>query len=238
MASLGDHYNSFIEDIIKRTLKGEFRSKAPVYKRLVQALEAGTGEIFERSLTTYRDRLQQQLDRETSEIKQAKLTRQLRALGTLTEAWEKWQADNQAQSLWQTATQAIAQASPEATLGVLVTWLDPNHSPALGYGDLQAIAQALHTAADTAPSPHETVTLQRLGQGLQQGLAAYTRLEPHLVSWLYESRRSVGFGEPGAQTGPWSTVGQTGVGSLAPSPLSNPGTEPIGGDRGHGTASV
>jgi Arc/MetJ-type ribon-helix-helix transcriptional regulator len=72
MASLGDHYNSFIEDIIKRTLKGEFRSKAPVYKRLVQALEAGTGEIFERSLTTYRDRLQQQLDRETSEIKQAK----------------------------------------------------------------------------------------------------------------------------------------------------------------------
>jgi tetratricopeptide (TPR) repeat protein len=203
MASLGDHYNSFIEDIIKRTLKGEFRSKAPVYKRLVQALEAGTGEIFERSLTTYRDRLQQQLDRETSEIKQAKLTRQLRALGTLTEAWEKWQADNQAHSLWQTATQAIAQASPEATLGVLVTWLDPNHSPALGYGDLQAIAQALHTAADTAPSPHETVTLQRLGQGLQQGLAAYTSLEPHLVSWLYESRRSVGFGEPGAQTGPW-----------------------------------
>ena len=66
MASLGEHYDSFIEDIIKRTLKGEFRSKAQVHQRLAQALEAGTGEIFERRLTTYRDRLQGHLEQETS----------------------------------------------------------------------------------------------------------------------------------------------------------------------------
>lgn len=208
MASLGEHYDSFIEDIIKRTLKGEFRSKAQVHQRLAQALEAGTGEIFERRLTTYRDRLQGHLDQETSEIKQAKLTRQLRALGTLAEAWEKWQAENQAQAIWAAATEAVTQAPPAERLRVLVTWLDPNHEPTLGYGDLTAIAAALQTAADTQAPALDPTGLPEVGQGINRGLAAYASVEPHLVSWLYENRRTVGFGGEVGGAGPWSLWGK------------------------------
>jgi tetratricopeptide (TPR) repeat protein len=204
MTSLTDRYNDFIADIIKRTLKGEFRSKAQVYQCLVKALEAGTGEIFERCLTATHDRLQHQADTETSELKQAKLTRQLRAIGTLADAWDTWQAEHQAQSLCDSAIESLVQAAPETPLLTLVHWLDPNRTPSLSYGDLQDIAQALNTAVDTQTHAATAAVLQQLHRGINSGLAAYTSLEPHLVSWLYENRRAVGFGGEVDTAGPWS----------------------------------
>lgn len=198
--SLNDRYLALIDQIVEATLKGEVRSKEQVYQQLRQDVAVGTGEVFERSLATRLMETQAAAEDNSSEIKQAKAMRRLRAMKTIQSEWQRCQETHRVTGVLATATQAIL-AAPDR----YVTWLrycDPNLESSLTLEQLKQLAQALSLAAQNATEADSQQELQTLVIGIQQGLAAWTELSDYLVSWLYDSSAGIGFETPG-QRGPW-----------------------------------
>ena len=197
--TLPDRYNDLIDQIVQMTLKGMIRSKEQVYQMLIEGVSSGTGELFERCLSDRLDASQQQVNSQTDELKQAKASRNLRALQTIRSEWERWQINNQTNAALDSAIQQITTApdSNEDRLIVLLGVTDPNLPKPLSLAQWQQLAKRLQKTDEPE--------LQELGQGLLQGLESWQRLENHLVSWIYDqSRGQLGFeGVPG-QSGPWA----------------------------------
>ncbi len=199
-------YQQFIDETIAKTLKGEFRSKEQVYQLVVKQLQLGTGEILERALTHQAQQFQQQHAIETSEIKQAKLTRQINALKTLQESWERWQQENGKQQACAAIVDRLRQAPAPERLTRLTQALDSNQTDLFDRPHLECLAQLLTTAAEEQ-ADESSFELRQFAQGLTQGLAAYSQLEGDLVSWLYNQGQAIGFAG-GAGREPWQTWAQ------------------------------
>ncbi|MBF2035864.1 MAG: tetratricopeptide repeat protein [Leptolyngbyaceae cyanobacterium T60_A2020_046] len=198
-----DRYLTFIDQIIADTLQGKIRSKEQVYRRLTQELEAGTGEIFERCLAERTDDLNTRLAKEPNELRQAKLTRQVRALGTLADAWARWQTEYQVKSASQRAVQAVLEADPSDRLAILIQTLDPNLPESFTPTHIQSLSQALQTAAEAEPEETAAFELRQMAAGLGQGLYSFAALEGDIVSWLYDRPQALGFGDSSQTPGPW-----------------------------------
>ncbi|NEP41272.1 MAG: hypothetical protein F6K35_19405, partial [Okeania sp. SIO2H7] len=67
-----ERYLNLIDHILEITLKGQIRSKEQVYQMLVKEISSGTGEIFERCFDERLQTVQNQVDTEADELKQAK----------------------------------------------------------------------------------------------------------------------------------------------------------------------
>jgi tetratricopeptide (TPR) repeat protein len=202
--SLRDRYLLLIDDIVKMTLKGEIRAKEQVYQLLVDGVSGGTGEIFERCLDDRLTELQHQADTQTDELKQAKAGRSLRAMKTIQGEWLRWQEKNQATDALDTAVRQIVGAIDQGEhLSVFLTVTDPNLAKPLNLAQWQQLAKKLQQQAES--SGDETAGQARqMAQGIIRGLEGWSRLENHLVSWIYDQSRSqLGFeGVPG-EKGPW-----------------------------------
>ncbi|MGB3613760.1 MAG: tetratricopeptide repeat protein [Elainellaceae cyanobacterium] len=188
--SLGDRYTAFIDKIIDDTLQGKVRSKEYVYNQLLKALRLGAGEIFERCLMARRGAIQQQLDAPGG-AGRAKVERQGRALSTLEDAWAKYQQTQQRETASSTAAMRLMKAEAGDRLSVLADILDPNQTYVFNVQTIEQLAQALGQAQSEDPAI--TDELRRIAAGLSQGLKSYTALQPHLLGWIYESSRTVGF---------------------------------------------
>ena len=203
--SLRDRYLELIDQIVQTTLKGNIRSKEQVYQLLLKGIEAGTGEIFEYCLQERVDSTQQQA-RQADEFKQAKATRSLRALQTIQGEWQRWQTQNQATSTIATVVQQIGAAEPAQRLTVFVQAIDPNRVECLNPSQLRQLAQDLEKQAiDRADEIGQD--LQRLATGINRGLEAWSRLQDHLVSWMYEPGQ-IGFENAAGQANPWTQWGK------------------------------
>ena len=123
--SLSERYLAFIEQIVEITLKGQIRSKEQVYQMLVEGIEAGTGEIFERSLDEQLNTAQSVVKTEKDELKQAKANRRLRAIKTIQTEWERWQKENRVSGAIASAIQQILNADERDRLTVVLRVLDP-----------------------------------------------------------------------------------------------------------------
>jgi tetratricopeptide (TPR) repeat protein len=200
---LQTQYQQFIDDAIAKTLKGEFRSKEQVYQLLVKQLQLGTGEILERALANQAQQFQQQLTIETSEIKQAKLTRQINALKTLQESWDRWQQENGKQQTCAAIVDRLLQSPAPERLTLLTQALDSNQTDLFDRPHLECLAQLLATAAEEQ-ADESSFELRQFAQGITQGLAAYSQLEGDLVSWLYNQGQAIGFAGGGGRE-PWQT---------------------------------
>lgn len=203
--SLRDRYLGLIDEIVQATLKGKIRSKQQVYQMLRQGVSSGTGEIFERCLEEQINTTQQQVDNAVSEIKQAKATRALRALQTISSEYERLQEQNLVSEVITTATQAIITANPVDRFTVLLRTIDPNRQQVLNFAQLVQLAKALEQQATTNSDPDSARELQQLSQGITAGLASWQKLEDYLVSWIYDqSRGTIGFEGLPEQRGPWA----------------------------------
>ncbi len=201
-----DRYIIFIDEIIASVLKGKIASKEIIYRRLVDELKPGTGEIFERCLMEKISDLEQGVKTASDELKQAKATRQLRAIKLLQQAWEQWQKKYQAQSQCDVAVQQILAAPPEERLGILLQILDPNQSYIFKHPQIQQLAQLLNQASENLTDESVAFELRQYAAGLIEGLTSITELEPHLISWIYDlPNRAVGFGEVANNYGPWAS---------------------------------
>ncbi|MBD2084121.1 tetratricopeptide repeat protein [Coleofasciculus sp. FACHB-542] len=197
---LRDRYLQLIDQIVQTTLKGQIRSKEQVYKMLVKDVTPGTGEIFERVLEETLSATQQQVDTQKDEMKLAKATRTLRAMQTIRGEWERAQEKNRATDAIATAVQQIIASPPDDKLAALLRVIDPNLAQAL---NLPQLASALKQQAPEITHPEQDRDVQQLAEGLARGLESWQRLEGHLVSWIYDQNRSLGFEGTPAQSGPW-----------------------------------
>jgi tetratricopeptide (TPR) repeat protein len=169
----------------------------------VDGVSSGTGEIFERCLDDRLVEWQQQLDRQTDELKKAKAERSLRALKTIQGEWLRWQEKNQATDALNAIVQQMLLAIPhEDHLNVFLTATDPNRPKPLNLTQWQQLAKKLQQPTDLTADEAEPI--HQIAEGILRSLEGWSRLENHLVSWMYDQSRSqLGFeGVPG-EKGPW-----------------------------------
>ncbi|MDB9518910.1 tetratricopeptide repeat protein [Roseofilum reptotaenium CS-1145] len=198
--SLSDRYSAFIEKIVTDTLKGKIVSKEYVYRQLVAqlGLARGTGEIFERCLIEKITLTQNKVEAEQDELKQAKAQRQLRALRTLEEAWNRYQETQRTENACSDAVTQLINADEGDRLSVLLQILDPNQTNAFSSKEIASLAKELEQVQE---SDDKTVAeLHTLATGLKQGLLAYSSLD--LMGWLYEQRQ-LGFASKVGANNPW-----------------------------------
>ncbi|WNZ25201.1 tetratricopeptide repeat protein [Leptolyngbya sp. NK1-12] len=204
-SSLRDRYIALIDQIVTITLKGQLRSKEQIYQQLVQEVEVGTGEIFERCLTERLEATQAQVEQADDELKQARASRSLRAMQTIQGEWERYQKQQQASNALTRATEAILQAASTERLSVWLTYVDPNQGNRFNPEALKQLAQALDRAVQSgewATDDNLSSEIQLLTTGIRDGLVSCQRLEDALIRWIYEPVTSIGF-EGSATVGPW-----------------------------------
>ena len=219
--SLRDRYLNLIDHIVEITLKGKIRSKEQVYQMLVKEIGSGTGEIFERCFDQRLQSTQYEVDTETDELKQAKANRRLRALKTIQGEWERWEKQNRDQEAIASFVQNILNAEPEERLTALFNAIDPNQKQPLTLKQLQKLAQTIDQQQAQTSNPELKQDLQQFLSGIIKGLEAWERLQPYLVSWVYDqSRGQIGFGGTPEQRGPWVLWGKQ-VNSSFPEGLFN-----------------
>ncbi|NJM65869.1 MAG: tetratricopeptide repeat protein [Acaryochloris sp. RU_4_1] len=201
-----DRYLELIDQIVTDTLKGNIRSKEQIYHTLSEKIDAGTGELFERCLQTYAEDLQTQLTSDIDELQQAKATRKQRALTTIQGEWERWQKQNQANTLLASVVRSLRSAAPDQQLQELINILDVNQNSPLSLEQLQQLSQLLQQPEElSSGSDSSSRQTLELAQGLQSGLRSWQQLETQVIGWMYkQSQRSLGFGKVTEQRGPWS----------------------------------
>lgn len=201
-----DHYLELLDQIVADTLKGNIRSKEQIYHILEAEISAGTGELFERCLQTRIDELKGLLEAD-DELKQAKAIRKQRALKTIQSEWERWQKQNQGNTVLTNLVQALLVAPDEQRLQHLLMVLDPNQKEILTLDQLRQLKQSLEQESHSPNNlePSESTALIGIARGLQQGLDSWQQIETQVVNWIYsQSQSSLGFGNITEQQGPWS----------------------------------
>lgn len=194
-----DRYLELIDRISDLTLQGKIRSKNQVYQLLVEEIEPGTAEIFDRCLLERMTATEAQLE------KKVKAARVLRALQTLQGEWERYKQENQTQDAIASATQQILSAEANERLAIALKILDPNQKQAFNPDRVQQLARSLGQTAAIHPTPELAEDLKQFATGLTQGLESFAAIEDYLISWIYEQNKSnIGFGEVNQQRGPWA----------------------------------
>ena len=194
--SLSDRYFALIDRIVELTLKGKISSVERVYKMLVEEVEVGTGEIFERCLQQRMETAQAQLE---TKLKAARV---LRALQTIEKQWIRWQEENQVDAEISETAQYILAGEPEDYFLRTVDALDPNQDDPLSIDRLSKLAESIKTAAKQQESAQVAQDWQQLAVGITEGLQSFTALEGDLVSWMYSSDSNFsGFGAE--KPNPW-----------------------------------
>ncbi|MEM9003953.1 MAG: tetratricopeptide repeat protein [Cyanobacteria bacterium P01_F01_bin.86] len=184
--SLAEQYLELIDGIVQQTLKGNIRSKEQVRSQLEEAVQTGTGEIFERAVVT------RIIETEANLESSLKAGRILRALKTIEGEWQKGQKARQAASGVASSVDKLRQAEPSERPVIFLSLIDPNQTEPLNRAQLKQLAKGL-----------DDDEMQPWRQGVLAGLASYERLEPELVSWLYQSAGgNIGFGSK-KDLGPW-----------------------------------
>ncbi|MDZ8261704.1 hypothetical protein [Nostoc sp. ChiQUE01b] len=98
---LSESYHKLIEEIVNTALNNQISSKEYIYSQLVENVSSGNSEIFERCLSDRLHSTQSELhkvinspslfQKETPELKKARLNRTLKALQTIQGEWEQIQ---------------------------------------------------------------------------------------------------------------------------------------------------
>ncbi|MBP0021088.1 MAG: tetratricopeptide repeat protein [Cyanobacteria bacterium SBLK] len=201
--SLSDRYFTFIQQIVADTLKGKIGSKEYVYTQLVAQLEPepGMGEIFERCLIEQMTLARDKVKAAPSEVKQAKAQRQVRALSTLEEAWNRYQETQRTQNACSDAVAQLLDAGESDRLFVLLQILDPNQTHTFSSKEIESLAQELEQIRESDGDRSTVAELHALATGLEQGLSIYTSLD--LLGWLYE-KPQLGFESKAGANNSWA----------------------------------
>ena len=194
--SLSDRYFALIDHIVELTLQGKISSVERVYGILVEQVETGTGEIFERCLS------QRLATAEAQLATKLKAARVLRALQTIEKQWLRWQEENLVAAEISETAQMIITGDPEDYFLRTVDVLDPNQENPLSIDELSQLAENLQAAAKTQGDAQLAQDWQQLATGITAGLESFTTLEGDLVSWMYGSGSNFsGFGAE--RPNPW-----------------------------------
>ena len=202
--TLRERYLQTIDQIVQRILTGkQVISKEYIYQILVEQIELGTIEIFEGCLSETVQGIEREIASQTIEVKQAKLKHKLNALAWIQTALGNLQDERQAVAVVNTMIDRVVRADPPERLTIVLQALDPNQERKLDRAQIQLMIKSLQSVANVNLEPADFEQLRQLSLGLDRGLKTLPALEPHLVSWIYESGQQIGFGGA-AESGTWS----------------------------------
>jgi tetratricopeptide (TPR) repeat protein len=202
--TLRDRYLHTIEEISARILTGkQIISKEYIYQILVEKIELGTSEIFEGCLSETVQGIEREIASQADEVKTAKLKHKLNALAWIQTALGNLQDQRQAVAAVNATIDLIVTAAPNERLNTLLQALDPNQERKLDRAQIELMIKSLQSVATVNLEPADFEQLKQLAIGLDRGLKLLPTLEPHLVSWIYESGQQIGFGGA-TENGPWS----------------------------------
>ncbi|AFY45865.1 tetratricopeptide repeat protein [Nostoc sp. PCC 7107] len=196
---LRDRYLALIDEIVQLTLQGKISSVEMVYQMLQKGITSGTGEIFELALSDRLSTIQSQVDSEKDELKKAKANRSLRAIKTIQNQWQRYWEQNKAIEAIALAVREITTASADERLSTFLRFTDPNQKQPFNSSQLQQLAKGLQQFAQL------DTDIEQISQGIMRGLAGWQKLQDHLISWMYEQNRELGFGGVPGENGPWAT---------------------------------
>jgi tetratricopeptide (TPR) repeat protein len=198
--SLRDRYTATVTDLVARILGGkQIISKEYIHRVLGENIVPGTSEILEGCLQEQIQTVQDQIVT-VSEIKQAKLGHQVKALQMIGTVLTQWQQERQSIEVINKISQQLIATDPAERLRVLFQAIDRNQSQPLQSAQLRQIATLLHQQSDSVLVEPEQIS--QLATGLKNGLATLAVLEEHLVSWIYDQGQQVGFGAE-QDNSPW-----------------------------------
>jgi hypothetical protein len=136
--SLSDSYQKLIDEIVTTALKGQIASKDYISRQLVENVISGNGEIFERCLSDRLNSTKSELNKvkitpslfqkETPELKKARLNLTLKALQSIQGEWEGVQKQKGNQITVTAAVQQIITASETSRLSILLEIIDPKEN--------------------------------------------------------------------------------------------------------------
>lgn len=218
--SLSDSYHKLIEEIVTTTLKGQIRAKEYIYRQLIENVGAGNGEIFERCLSDRLNSTESELhkvrispdlfQRETPELKKARLNRTLKALQSIESEWERVQKEKRNRAAVTAAVQQILTASEAYRLSVLLQIIDPNQNEVFSQSQLQQLAQELKAAVSADEDFQLKQEIEQLAIAIASGVESYQQLEASLVSWIYEpTKNSLKLTEFQKKQEPWASWAET-----------------------------
>ncbi len=199
---LNDRYLNLINHIVETTLKGQIRSKEQVYQMLVDEVGPGTGDLFTQCL---RDRLQAtqlELAAETSEIRQAKVGRILRAMQTIQGEWDRWQARDRVTDSIAATVRLITDAGWGERLGEFIRTIDPNRPQCLSVDQVKQLGAFLRQHSQWTADSDLQQDMQQIAEGIDRGLRSWQPLQDNLVSWVYDRPQEMGLGTADAAN-PW-----------------------------------
>jgi tetratricopeptide (TPR) repeat protein len=202
--TLRERYLQTIEEIATRILTGkQIISKEYIYQILVENIELGTSELFEGCLSETVQRIEREIASQPDEVKRSKLGHKLNALAWIQTALGTLQDERQAIAAVTATIDRVVTAEPNERLNILLQALDPNQERRLERAQIQLMIKSLQSVATVKLEPRDFEQLTQLALGLDRGLKALPALEPHLVSWIYESGQQIGFGGA-TENDPWS----------------------------------
>ncbi|GBE93095.1 tetratricopeptide repeat protein [Nostoc cycadae WK-1] len=193
-----DRYLALIDEIVQLTLQGKISSVEMVYQMLQKNITSGTGEIFELALSDRLSNIQSQVDSEKDELKKAKANRSLRAIKTIQNQWQRYWEQNKAIEAIALAVREITTASADERLATFLRFTDPNQKQPFNSSQLHQLAKGLQQFAQL------DTDIEQILQGIMRGLAGWQKLQDHLISWMYEQNRELGFGGVPGENGPWA----------------------------------
>ncbi len=202
--TLRERYLQTIEQIATRILTGkQIISKEYIYQILVEQIELGTSEIFEGCLSETVQGIEREIASQVDAVKTAKLKHKLNALAWIQTALGNLQDERQAVAAVMATIDLIVTAAPNERLNTLLQALDPNQERKLERAQIELMIKSLQSVATVKLEPADFEQLKQLALGLDRGLKSLPALEPHLVSWIYDSGQQIGFGGA-TEHGPWS----------------------------------
>ena len=193
--SLSERYFALIDRIVDKTLQGKIASTERVYIMLQRDLEKGTGEIWERCLAQRMETTKQELD------KKLKAKRVFRALETIETQYKRWQKANQQQNKINSATAQILDTAKDSFFINLIKAIDLNQKEPLNRDKLAELAKNLQGEIDKITDEQVKQNVRQIATGIINGLNSFAKLEDDLISWIYESGRSIGFARE--KPNPW-----------------------------------
>ena len=114
---------------------------------------------------------------------------------TIQGEWERWQKENQNEQTLTLAIEQITEADDQHLLAAFLPCLDQSNNSSLNREQLQKLSQSLKNSS-------EGLDTLELANGIKDGLTEFSRLEPELITWIYEQNQSsLGFGSE--KQGPW-----------------------------------
>lgn len=192
----GDRYLQLIDNLLTAYLQGKFPSIPLLEQALAAELQQLKSEVgmdrerLESSLTEREQALQSQMDN-PDEMTRAKAERTLRGLKVIEKAWEQLALETQTHTAISAAVMNIAQAEdPHQALLVLVKEIDQNRNPVLTTQDIKQLSVALKQKGQNSSSS-QAQSLEHLATGLTQGLTACSRLQVHVMGWIFDAPKKL-----------------------------------------------